>query len=106
MRIDTLVNFIQTKQVYDPVGGSYLTVTNTREIFANVTDVSSKKSIEEFGEYIPNLKAVRIVDDFDYSNFDSVKIGGVQYSIIHRVNALGRQSFTVKGGKDGGKRRV
>lgn len=96
MMQNVLVQFIhETEQAYDPEIGEYTRNIETKERYCNVTQLSAKRSIELFGEYVEGTLVVRSTTPFNFE-FENVKVGGRLYVVSNRLHTLNRTSVVVK----------
>lgn len=97
MRKNTLVKFIDEKKKYDPTTSENITSKEiVREMYCNVTDLTRKKSLESYGEYIKKGKVIRLTNSLDFK-FSNVEIGGDIFNLFDSIEALGRTSIVVRG---------
>lgn len=93
---NVLVEFIhEIHQTYDPDSGEYTKSTEIKNRYCNVTQLSAKRSIELFGEYVEGTLIVRSTSPFNFK-FEKLKIGSTTYVVSNRLHTLNRTSLVVK----------
>lgn len=91
MRFDTKVIFV--KLINQGYGKQ--PVEERKEVYCNVTDLTAQKSVEVFGEFLTNGKAIRLQQSIDF-NFDYLLIDNVKYVLSSTTKPLQRQTVFVR----------